>query len=110
MRALALGCALLVLSTTAAADYSGRPRAWQLLQNLKADYDFSDEEIRDVQQALVVAQRVPQLVEFEQKAKEKTLDWPSYRAIHINDANLQRGLDFLRTHADTFARAESEFG
>ena len=110
MRALTAGCALALFSTLAAADYSGHPRAWLLLQNLKADYDFSDEEIRDVQQALLQAQRIPQLVEFEQKAKEKTLDWPAYRAIHINDANLRRGVDFMRVHADVFARAEQEFG
>src|SRR5689334_24937381 len=105
MRSLLAGCALALLSLTASADYSGHPRAWLLMQNLKADYDFSDEELRDVQQALVAAQRVPQLVEFEQKAKEKTLDWPSYRAIHVNDANVQRGLDFMQANAETFARA-----
>src|ERR1044071_6505517 len=100
MRALAFGCALSLLSVSASADYSGHPRAWLLLQNLKADYDFSDDELHDVQQALAAAQRVPQLVEFEQKAKEKTLDWPSYRAIHVNDGNLSRGLDFLQANAD----------
>jgi membrane-bound lytic murein transglycosylase B len=110
MRSLLLGCAIALLSLTAAADYSGHPRAWLLLQNLKADYDFSDEELADVRGALVEAQRLPQLVEFEQKAKERTLDWPSYRAIHINGANVQRGVDFLRANADTFARAEADFG
>ena len=110
MRSHLLGCALALFSLTASADYSGHPRAWLLMQNLKADYDFSDEELRDVQQALVAAQRVPQLVEFEQKAKEKTLDWPSYRAIHVNDANVQRGLDFMQANAETFARAEYEYG
>lgn len=110
MRRLLLGCAIALISLTASADYSGHPRAWLLLQNLKGDYDFSDEELTDVKKALVEAQRVPQLVEFEQKAKEKTLDWPSYRAIHINDPNLQRGLSFLKDNAETLARAENEFG
>jgi membrane-bound lytic murein transglycosylase B len=53
---------------------------------------------------------MPKLVEFEQKAKEKTLDWSAYRAIHVNDANLQRGLQFLDANHDALARAEQDFG
>ena len=108
-RALA-GLALLLFAGAATADYSGHPSAWLLLKNLESDYDFSDEELDEVEQSLAVAQRMPKLVEFEQKAKEKTLDWPSYRAIHINDANVQRGLAFLQTNAEVFARAENDFG
>jgi membrane-bound lytic murein transglycosylase B len=109
-RQLLAGGALLLLAATAAADYGGHPRAWLLLQTLQADYDFSEEELDEVEQALVEAQRLPQLVEFEQKAKERTLDWTAYRTIHVNDANVQRGLDFIAANRATLARAEAEFG
>ena len=108
-RALA-GLALILFAGAATADYSGHPSAWLLLKNLEADYDFSEEELDEVEQSLAVAQRQPKLVEFEQKAKEKTLDWTTYRAISINDANLQRGLQFLSDYRELLARAEQDFG
>ena len=101
---------LLLFSVAADADYSGHPRAAALLQTLQADYDFSDQELDETQQALAEAQRLPQLVELEQRAKEKTLSWPAYRAIHVNDGNLQRGIDFLKQNQETLARAEADYG
>jgi membrane-bound lytic murein transglycosylase B len=110
MRSITCGCALLLLASNAWADYIGHPRAWLLLQTLEADYHFSDLDLDEVEQALGEAQRIPQLVELEQKAKEKTLDWPSYRAIHVNDRNVERGLQFLDENAALLAQAEEEFG
>jgi len=117
MRLSATGCALLLLAASASAapvadtaGYDRHPQAWLLLKNLEADYDFSDEELDEVEQSLAVAQRQPKLVEFEQKAKEKTLDWTAYRAISINDANLQRGVRFLYDYRDLLARAEQDYG
>jgi membrane-bound lytic murein transglycosylase B len=118
MRTLASGCTLLLLAATAAgaqpaptmAGYDRHPNAWLLLKNLEADYDFSEAELDEVEQSLAVAQRMAKLVEFEQKAKEKTLDWNAYRAIHVNEANVARGVEFLNSHRDLLARAEADFG
>lgn len=110
MRALTSGCALLLVATSAFADYIGHPRAWLLLETLQADYDFSEAELDEVEQALGEARRLPQLVEFETKSKEKTLDWPSYRAIHVTGTNIQRGREFLDANAALLAQAEEEFG
>ncbi len=117
MRARSCGCVLFLAAAAATAQpaadsagYDRHPRAWLLLQNLEADYDFSDEELDEVEQALAVAQRMPKLVELDQKAKEKTLDWTAYRAVHVTDANVQRGVEFLANYRAELARAELDYG
>jgi len=100
---------MLCLSTVAVADYSNHPGAPQLLSTLKQDYGFSDAELETVRQALVDAQRLPQLVEQEQKAPERTENWTQYSR-RIDSARIQGGVNVLREQADYFARAAEEFG
>lgn len=101
---------LALLPLIAFADYSADPKAAQLRQVLVRDYRFSKTELAAVDQALKDAQRVPKLVEKEQTAKEKTLTWSGYRPIHVNQANVVRGLRFMDEYADWLARAQREYG
>ena len=101
---------MLFVTASAGADYSQHPRVPDLLQKLRADYGFTDVELASVTAALAQAEQVPQLIEAEQKAKEKTLTWEAYRKIHLHDANRQNGAKFLTDNRAWLARAEAQFG
>jgi membrane-bound lytic murein transglycosylase B len=101
---------LLLSATAASADYSGHPSAATLLDRLQVQYGFGPEELDEVRAALAEAARVPKLVEAEQQNKEQTLTWSRYRPIHVNAANIRRGVEFLNTYQGLLAQAESEFG
>ncbi|MEQ1440204.1 lytic murein transglycosylase [Fontimonas sp. SYSU GA230001] len=106
---IALASWLLTCAGSAQADYAEHPRAPELLARLKQQYAFSAVELDQVRQALSLAQRLPQLVEQEQKAPEKTETWTQY-ARRIDDGRIGGGVEILRSHAQWFARAEEEFG
>lgn len=100
---------LLLASTAATADYSAHPRAPALLLSLQREYGFSPAELGAVNAALVEAQRLPQLVEAELKAPEKTETWTRYSR-RIDEARIRGGLRVVREQAESFSRAEREFG
>lgn len=100
---------LAVLTGTAQADYSDHPRAAELLQRLRSDFAFTPADLDGVRKALVSAERLPQLVEREQKAPEKTETWTQYSR-RIDDARINGGIDALAAFAPWFARAEQEYG
>jgi membrane-bound lytic murein transglycosylase B len=105
-----LVAALLGMTLSAHADYSSHPRVPELLGKLRAEHGFSEAELKGVQAALAQAEQIPQLIEAEQKAKEKTLTWADYRKIHVHDANLKNGARFLAEYAPWLARAEAQYG
>ena len=106
----ALAAPLLGLAFSAAADYSSHPRVPELLDQLRLVHGFTALELDGVRAALAQAQQVPQLIEAEQKAKEKTLTWDVYRRIHLQEANVRNGARFLAEHEALLARAEAQFG
>lgn len=101
---LLLACAL-----PTAADYGNHARTPELLSRLKTQFAFSAEELDQVRQSLVDAKRLPQLVEREQKAPEKTETWTQY-ARRIDDDRIRSGAELLRTQRRWLARAEAEYG
>ncbi len=109
MKQIRLLALLLLLPATAHADYSTHAKAPELLSRLASDYGFNKAELDVVRSALKSAQRLPQLVEREQKAPEKTETWTQY-VRRVDDARVQGGLTAIRDHAAVFSRAETEFG
>jgi membrane-bound lytic murein transglycosylase B len=99
-----------LFASAARADYSGHPRATELLKTLEERYGFTPAELDDVRDALADAQRLPQLIAAEQKAAERTLTWTRYRPLHITDTQIDNGVRFLRENAQWLARAEAEYG
>ncbi|MEW6166658.1 MAG: lytic murein transglycosylase [Pseudomonadota bacterium] len=100
---------LAAFAAAARADYGDHARAPELLKTLKAEYAFSPEDLDRVKTALASAQRLPQLIEREQKAPEKTETWTQY-ARRIDQDRIDTGVAVLRSHAQWFARAEEEYG
>lgn len=100
---------LLALPATAAADYSAHPKTPQLIARLRADFAFGEPDLAQVVAALKAAERLPQLVEQEQKAPEKTENWTQY-ARRVDDARVADGALVVEDFRDYFARAEQDFG
>ncbi|MES0872984.1 lytic murein transglycosylase [Sinimarinibacterium thermocellulolyticum] len=103
--------ALLLLACTlpARADYGNHARTPELLARLSSQFAFDTKQLDWVRQSLAGAQRLPQLVEREQKAPEKTETWTQY-ARRIDDDRIRHGAELLRTQRAYLARAEAEYG
>ena len=108
MRILA-AVVLLGVCANAQADYRQHPKVPELISQLRQDFGFSETELGTVTAALADAQRLPKLVEQEQKAPEKTETWTQYSR-RIDQARVDGGVQALREQAVAFARAEEEFG
>ena len=102
--------AALLLFSSAHADYSNHPRVPALLEQLRVEHGFTEAELAGVKAALAKAEQLPQLIEAEQKAKERTATWTDYRKIHVFDANVANGAKFLAQYAPWLARAEAQYG
>lgn len=109
MKKLLCSAVLAALSLSAHADYSQHPRATELLHQLKTGFAFSDSDLNNVRSALTAAQKLPQLVQQEQKAPERVETWTQYSQ-RIDTSRIQDGAKLLQTHQSWFARAESEYG
>lgn len=108
-RALAPWLTILVCAPVA-ADYGEHPRAQMLLDQLATQERFSAPELQVVRDALVQAERLPQLVEAEQKAAERTETWTTYAAKRVDAPRIERGADFISQNRAQLTEAESEFG
>lgn len=95
---------------SAAANYAEHPRAQVLLDTLRTEHGFDAEALDAVRDSLAEAKRLPELIEQERNAPERTRTWTEYRAMHISDAMIDKGVRFLRDHAETLARAEAQYG
>lgn len=100
----------LLLSAPVVADYSEHPRAQVLMQQLAAEEKFSATEIAAVRAALAQAERIPKLVEAEQKSAERTETWTTYAAKRVDAPRIELGADFIAEHRDVLTQAESEYG
>lgn len=106
-------CLWLVLLWTSApslADYSTHPKAADLLQQLARDEGFTQQDLAMVRTALQQAERLPRLVEAEQKAAERTETWTTYAAKRVDAPRIARGADFIATHREWLLQAETEYG
>lgn len=110
MKRFLVAALLGMTSVVAHADYSQHPRVPALLEKLRTEFGFTPAELEGVQAALVQAERIPALIEAEQKAREKTLTWDAYRPLHVREANLRNGARFLADNKEWLARAEAQYG
>lgn len=107
---LLLAPILCAFSAVAFADYSDHPRADALIDTLRETHGFDPEALDQVRRALADAKQLPELIEQERNAPERTRTWTEYRAMHVTASMVENGVRFLETHADTLARAEAQYG
>ena len=110
MHRACLWLALIWTSTSCLADYSTHPKVADLLAELASQEHFTDQDLADVKAALRDAQRLPKLIEAEQKSAERVETWTTYSAKRVDGPRIQRGADFIARHRDVMMRAESEYG
>lgn len=56
------------------------------------------------------AERKDSVLDAISRPAEKSLEWREYRRIFLRAERIDRGVQFLDTHREAFARAEREFG
>lgn len=102
-------CALVAwlgTATPALSSFLDKPGVREFIDEMAARDGFNAAELRglfdDVQRQEDALEAIAQPAE--------SLPWHRYRPIFVTDARAQAGAEFLRTHADTLARAEAEFG
>lgn len=106
-----LACGFLLLAPLAAgADYSDHPRAALLMDRLQSEHGFEAADLAAAREALAAAEKLPELIEQEQTAPERTLTWTAYRKLHVTETMIRRGVAFFEEHAATLRRAEDDFG
>lgn len=109
MRRAILGVLLLCWALPVLADYSENAQVPDLLRTLRKDYGFNESDLQRVHSALTQAQRLPQLVQQEQKAPERTENWTQYSR-RIDASRIENGVRVIQEYSDYFARAEEQFG
>lgn len=100
-------CAVIPPVAQADDDYEEHPRAKLLIERLVQNHGFTREQVVEV---LEEAERIPELIPKETESAEKVKPWYEYRRQFVHPARIKRGVEFLRQHAKTLARAEQEFG
>lgn len=92
------------------ADYSNHPRTDDLLEALRESHGFEPEALDAVRRSLGDARQLPELIQQERNAPERTRTWTEYRAMHVTDAMIDKGVRFLEAHAETLDRAQAQYG
>lgn len=103
-----LACALLPLVACAEGEnYSAHPAATEFIERLVTEDGFDRGELERI---FAAAERQDSILEAIARPAEKTKPWHEYRQIFVTDKRTRQGLEFLREHGDTLARAENRTG
>lgn len=106
---LLLGFTCLALAPLATAQYADHVDADKVYQSLQDDHGFSAEQLAWARAALADAKKLPQLIQQEQTAPERTETWTRY-ARRIDTPRIRDGAALLRSHARALADVEHEYG
>lgn len=101
-------CAIAPLVACADGEnYASHPAAADFIERLVVEDDFSRTELERV---FAGAERQESILEAIARPAEKTKPWHEYRQIFVTDKRTRQGIDFMREHRGTLARAEAETG
>ena len=98
---------LCLLPVTVFANYSEREDVRQFIAEMAEKYGFDREQLLDT---FSQVEKKDWVLEAIARPAEKTKTWADYRSIFITSARIEQGVDFLRRHRDTLARAEQTYG
>jgi len=102
-----LSAVVLGQSALAEDSYANHPMALAFVDKMVAEYNFD----RDYMEAsMASATRKQTILDAIARPAEKTKTWGEYRKIFVTENRTRLGREFMKTHADTLARAEREFG
>ena len=101
--AVAAGLAL----ANAEQTYGNRADVDVLIDELVSEEGFDRQELKVLFRQ---AKRVQSILDAISRPAEKRLEWHEYRKIFVTPDRASQGVDFMREHADTLARAQRELG
>jgi membrane-bound lytic murein transglycosylase B len=104
-RTLALFTVLLAMPV--AADYDTHAAADAFVAKMVDEHAFAPEDVRSL---LAAAERQQSILDAIARPAEKTKPWYEYREIFLNDRREREGVEFLRAHRGTLARAQARTG
>lgn len=96
----------LVRAEHAAADYVERAEVARFIEELSDEHQFSRKDL-----ALIFsdAKYSPEIIKSISRPAEKTKKWHEYRNIFLDQARIDKGVEFWNLHTDTLAKAQQEF-
>jgi membrane-bound lytic murein transglycosylase B len=101
------GLAAALLAMPLAADYDRHADADAFVATMVEKHDFAAEDVRSL---LAAAERQQSILDAIARPAEKTKPWYEYREIFLNDRREREGIEFLRAHRGTLARAQARTG
>ncbi|MEE4279865.1 MAG: lytic murein transglycosylase B [Halieaceae bacterium] len=99
--------AALLLAPAALADYADHASAAAFTERMTREHGFEREAVEAL---LRDAKRQQSILDAIARPAEKTKPWYEYRAIFLNDRREREGIEFMREHRATLARAQAETG
>ncbi len=100
---LAMCCYL----TTVQANYLENPAVQEYIDEISDKHEIGEAELKGLFKKISPQQSV---LEKMSKPAEKRLQWKAYRPIFIKPDRIEKGVEFMKNHADLLARAEKEYG
>ncbi len=95
------------VSNVANASYLENADVKQFVAEMVEKHDFNKSEIEAM---FAQAEKKQSILDAIARPAEKRLEWKGYRKIFLTKDRITRGKTFLTKYADTFERAEKEFG
>jgi membrane-bound lytic murein transglycosylase B len=102
------------LSSTAMAavtpppeNYALHPESILFIEKMVKQHGF---DRAYVERLMSSAERKQSILDAISRPAEKTKTWAEYRRIFVTDTRTKQGIEFMKTYADTLARAEQDFG
>jgi len=89
------------------ADYSVHPQAAAFADRMVAEHGFAREAVMGL---LAAAERQQSILDAIARPAERTKAWYEYREIFLNGRREREGIEFLREHRATLARAQAQTG
>ncbi|MEM9758375.1 MAG: lytic murein transglycosylase B [Pseudomonadota bacterium] len=105
--ALSLLFALFLSTAANAESYAGHPAAAEFVERMVEEHGFAQEEVETL---IAGAERQQSILDAIARPAEKTKAWFEYRRIFLNDRREREGIEFMRAHRATLARAQAETG
>ncbi len=112
-RKIAVGAKVLLVAVCfgqyAIADdnYADHPMALAFVEKMVSTHNFDRSYM---EAAMASATRKQSILDAIARPAEKTKTWGQYRKIFVTEKRTKLGREFMKTYADTLARAEREFG
>lgn len=104
---LLLSFSLLTGCSTTPTNYSERPQVQAFIDEMSTKHNFDKAQLT---QLFEHVKPRPQLVKSMQGAKETSTPWYAYRAIFIQPARIQQGVDFWKQNATALNDASQRYG